>query len=151
MNHSDNSLFHNSIIKSVKYSANPSIKNNGFSLVAALFVIIVLGLLAAALFRMTQTANIAVAQETLSIRAFFAAETGAQTAAMQIFPLSGAGSCNNQTINFTNPGLIGCSAIVQCVSYTADGDTYFEVSSQGQCSSGDLQTSRTLEVMLKDI
>lgn len=126
-------------------------QNQGFSLVAALFVIIVLGLLAAALFRMTQTANIAVAQETLSIRAFFAAESGAQSTAMQIFPLSGAGTCANQTINFTNSGLIGCRATVQCVSYTADGETFYEVNSQGQCSSGDLQTSRTLEVMLKEL
>jgi MSHA biogenesis protein MshP len=123
----------------------------GFSLVAALFIIVVLGILAAALFRMTQTSNIAVAQEVLSIRAFFAAESGAHAAAMRIFPLAGASSCSAQTINFTAAGLVGCSANVNCTSFVAEGITYYRVASEGQCGSGDLQTSRTVEVMLKDI
>lgn len=138
-------------MKNVTVIKKHSVNSKGFSLVAALFIIVALGLLAAAMYRMNQTSNVAVAQEVLSIRAFFAAESGAHTAAMQIFPLSGGGACNNQTINFTASGLIGCRAIVQCASFVADGETYYSVSSEGQCGSGDLQTSRTVEVMLRDI
>jgi MSHA biogenesis protein MshP len=100
---------------------------------------------------MTQTSNVAVAQEVLSIRAFFAAESGAHAAAMRLFPITGASSCSNQTLNFTASGLVGCSAIINCTSFVADGETYYQISSEGQCGSGDLQTSRTLEVMLRDL
>ncbi len=124
----------------------------GFSLLTTLFVIIILSLLAAALFRMTQSGNIAVAQEVLSIRAFFAAETGAQAMAMDIFPLAGAGVCTNRTINFTANGLVGCRASVVCTTTIVNGENYYRVTSQGQCAIGsEKETSRTLNILLKDI
>ncbi|WP_144392394.1 hypothetical protein [Pleionea sediminis] len=126
-------------------------KISGFSLLAALFIIVVLGLLAAALFRMTQTANLAVAQEVLTIRAFFAAESGAQASAMSLFPIGGTGSCNNQTINFSINGLTGCRAIITCTNFIADGETFYRITSEGQCGSGELQASRTVEGLLKDL
>ncbi len=126
-------------------------QNSGFSLIAALFIIVVLGLLAAALFRMTQSSNVAVSQEALSIRAFFAAESGAQAAAMDLFPIGGGGACNSRTINFTNSGLVNCQATITCTSFVADGETFYRVSSQGQCSSGELQTSRTVESLMQDL
>ncbi|WMS85939.1 PilX N-terminal domain-containing pilus assembly protein [Pleionea litopenaei] len=138
--------FHNSqrILNRQSYS-----KQSGMTLVMALFIIIVLGLLASFLYQMTQTANSATAQEVLSIRAFYAAESGAQAAAMQAFPLTGGGACNNQTINFSAPGLINCSSQVTCNSYTADGLDFYSVVSTGRCGSGENQTSRTIEVLLK--
>ncbi len=123
----------------------------GFSLFAALFVIVILGMLAAAMIQMTQTSNVAVAQEALSIRAFFAAESGAQAAAMDVFPLSGGGSCSNRTINFSSNGLVGCSAIIQCSSFNSDGENYFQVNSEGRCGSGDLSTSRSIDLLLKEL
>ncbi len=126
-------------------------KVKGFSLIAALFVIVILGLLAAALYRMTQTANVGVAQEVLSIRAFLAAESGAQTAAMEAFPLGGAGVCNSRTINFSSNGLVNCSVNITCSAFASAGETYYQIESQGQCSTGDLQASRTLEVMLRPL
>ncbi|MEE4245311.1 MAG: hypothetical protein V2I33_07855 [Kangiellaceae bacterium] len=125
--------------------------SRGFSIFAALFIIIVVGLLAGTILRMTQTSEVAVAQETLSIRAFFAAESGVQAVAMQIFPLTGGGFCNNQVINFAANGLTNCRATITCNAYVADGENYYQVVSQGQCSSGELQASRTIESLMRDI
>lgn len=127
-------------------------KHAGFSLPAALFIIVILGLLAVALFRMTQTSEVSIAQEVLSIRGFYAAESGLQTAAMSIFPVSGgAGVCNNFTLNFTTTGLSNCSASVTCSQYVADGKNFYNIASTGQCSSGELQSSRTVEALLSDL
>ncbi|NVJ62351.1 MAG: hypothetical protein HWE27_18330 [Gammaproteobacteria bacterium] len=126
--------------------------SSGFSLPAALFIIVILGLLAIALFRMTQTSEVAVAQEILSIRGFYAAESGLQTAAMSAFPVSGgAGTCSNFTLNFSTSGLSNCSATVTCTSYISDGTNFFNITSTGQCSSGELQSSRTLEALLRGL
>lgn len=125
-------------------------KTRGSTLLIALFIIVVLALLATLIFRMNQTATIATAQETLSIRAFYAAESGAQTAAMQVFPLSGGlGACTNSTINFSNAGLINCSAVISCQSYSADGEQFFDIASVGRCGSLENEASRTIEVLLK--
>ncbi len=126
-----------------------SYKCKGISLFLSLFILVVLGLLAAALFRMNTIGETSVARETLSIRAFFAAESGLQSNAMQLFPLAGVGACNNQVINFAANGLTGCNATVTCSGFLSDGEQHYIVSSTGQCGTGDSTASRTLEAMFK--
>ena len=127
-------------------------KQQAFSLFAALFIIIILGLLGTTMLRLTQYGNLTVAQEVLNVRAFFAAESGAHGVAMGVFPTTGAGACNNQVFNFSQAGLTGCRATVTCSTVTVNGENYYRVSSTGQCAVGsEVETSRTLQVMLKDI
>lgn len=128
-------------------------KQAGVSLAMLLFVIIIVSLLAAAIIRLTTESSVSTAQQVVSTRAFFAAESGAQLQAMALFPISGgAGACANQTYNFTVAGVNACSATTTCNTITVNGEDYFQVTSAGQCNIGQpLQATRTIEVRLKDI
>ncbi|MCO7226302.1 hypothetical protein [Pleionea sp. CnH1-48] len=128
------------------------IQQQGFSMLTVLFILVLLGVLAVAMVRLNQSSNVSVAQEVLSIRAFFAAESGAQSAASEIFPISGAGSCSNRTINFTTAGLTGCRAQLTCSSFTVDSEVYYRITSVGSCAIGtEYEASRTLQTLLKEI
>jgi len=127
-------------------------KQNGISLAVLLFIIIILGLLAATMVNLTSQSTQANAQQVISVRAFFAAETGAQRQAMSIFPIGGASSCSNQNFNFNVEGLNGCTATTTCTPVVVNSQTYYQVSSVGQCNAGSpLQATRTIEVRLKDL
>ncbi len=128
-------------------------KQAGISLAFLLFAIIIISLLAAALMRLNSQSSIGVAQQVMSTRAFFAAESGANLQALAIFPVSGAtGVCGNQTYNFTNQGLSGCRATTSCSEIQVEGVSYYQVVSQGQCNIGNpLQATRTLEIRLKQV
>lgn len=127
-------------------------KQGGISLAVLLFIIIILGLLAATLVNLTSQSVQANAQQVISIRAFFAAETGAQRQAMSIFPISGATSCSNQNFTFNVDGLNGCTANTTCTPVVVNSQTYYQVSSVGQCNAGSpLQATRTIEIRLKDL
>ena len=124
----------------------------GISLAVLLFILIIIGLLATALTNLTSQSTQANAQQVIATRAFFAAESGANLQAQSIFPLTGASSCANQTYNFTGNGLNGCTATTVCNTITVNSEDYFQVTSTGQCNSGQpLQATRTIEVRLKDI
>jgi MSHA biogenesis protein MshP len=127
-------------------------KQRGISMAFLLFAIIIVSLLAAALIRINSQSELSVAQQVISTRAFFAAESGANLQALAVFPVGGgAGACSNQNYNFTNNGLNGCSASTQCSAILIDTSTFYQIISQGQCNSGQpLQATRTIEVRLKD-
>ncbi len=133
-------------------------EERGFSLPIAVFIITVLALIGAAMVTLSRTGQESVSAEVLSIRAFYAAESGAQLALHNIFPLAGgsigAAGCNalSLTPNFTAAGLAGCSAVVSCTPQTVGGDTYYIVNSTGTCQFGpDGNTAhRSIEVMAKN-
>jgi MSHA biogenesis protein MshP len=128
-------------------------KQQGLSLALLLFIIIIIALLSTALARLNSQSSISNSQQVIAARAFFAAESGAQRQAMAIFPVSGVGSnCINQTYNFTTNGLTGCDAITTCSAITIGTETFYQVISQGRCSSGsDLSANRSIEVRLKTV
>jgi len=128
-------------------------KQQGISLAFLLFAIIIVSLLAAALMRINNQSNISVAQQVISTRAFFAAESGAHLQALAVFPVSGgAGICASQTYAMTAEGLNGCSATTNCNSVTIDAVDYYQITSQGQCNIGHpLQATRTIEIRLKNV
>lgn len=124
---------------------------SGFSLPAAMFILVVLALLAAAVYRTVAISNSSVALEMLSARAFLAAESGAQATMMQLFPTSGVGaSCGLPSWTLTGNGFHDCTVQVRCNTTTADGVTVYAISSVGRCRAGDLQASRTLEVLANE-
>ena len=61
-------------------------KQQGFSIVFAIFVLVVLSLLATAMFNIMAAGSDTVARQVLSARALFAAESGAQRQLNAIFP-----------------------------------------------------------------
>lgn len=126
----------------------PGRRERGFSLPVIIFILVVLALLGTALTRLAATGSQSVAFETLSTRAFYAAESGAQWGMAQLFPLNnGAANCApNTTLNFNPTGLNGCSATVLCTLQTAGGKTFYRVRSQGTCGTGADAATRRIEV-----
>lgn len=130
----------------------------GFSMPIAVFVLVIMALLAAAIVQISSRNNLSSAQEVLSTRAFYAAESGASWAMSQLF-FNSAGSAtkafsdttcaspvNGQTLNFTVPGLAGCSAVLACTAETIDAIGYYRVTSTGACGAGQVQATRVVQV-----
>ncbi|WP_196139766.1 hypothetical protein [Aliikangiella sp. G2MR2-5] len=117
-----------------------------------LFIIVILGLLAATLVSLNSLSTQANAHQVISTRAFLAAKSGADYMAMRVFPQSGASSCGNTTLNFTTNGLNGCSASITCTAIPVGSNNYYQILSNGVCNAGQtFQASRTIEMRLKPI
>lgn len=122
----------------------------GFSLPMALFILVILGLLAVVLFRTIALGQLSVTQEVLSARAFLAADSGAQAAMMRLFPVSGAAaSCTGGaglSETLTVSGLQQCAITVVCSQAMVDSEAVYSVTSTGTCTAGSLRASRVIEV-----
>ena len=129
-------------------------KQHGFSLILVLFLLVVVSMLVVAMARLNSGGQQAVSQEILSVRAFWAAESGAQAMAMRTFLIDGAVpiACPADfSINFpaAATGLNGCAANVSCQVVSAAGRTVFTVSSIGTCDGGTERSSRRIDVALR--
>jgi len=137
----------------------------GLSIAIALFVLVVLAMLGAAMTRIVGQGQESVAREVVSIRALMAAESGAERGLQQI--LSGASSCggnlNNPPASFasllswsmTGSGLAGCAADVSCGLTMADNnqdgaDTpHYTIRSVGSCGPVNSRAVRIVEVQAR--
>jgi len=138
-------------------------KQQGSTLVMAIFIMVVLVLLGNSLLQILASSDEGVAQEVIGTRALAAANSGMQAQLQQLFPLNGAAlSCPASTSynGFTSvTGLYNCSATVTCDNYaTIDGTNYYRLESTGTCGFGDLATndaavlsSRTVQVEAKEL
>ena len=113
-------------------------RQDGFGMPMVVFILVIMTLLATAMVQLSSTAAISIGHEIQSNRAFYAAESGAQWAMNQLFPpTGGGGACfipNPTVLNFTQGGLNGCSASIQCQSPGAfNGSTHFLITSTGSC------------------
>jgi MSHA biogenesis protein MshP len=134
-------------------------RQSGSSLVIAIFVIIVLSLLGAALVKILDSSQESVAFEVFGTRAYNAAQTGIQWQLAQLFPLDGNIKMCSEISN-TPPdisavsGFEGCEiqlSVSSCVDFLHDGSRYYTIMSTGQCSVGAEITSRTLEVEARSL
>ncbi len=135
---------------------NNSTHQQGFLLPLALFILVVMGVLALTISRtsiQTQTSSI---QEFTNIQAFYAAESGAQRGMQHLF-LNAAllradvdGRCAgwNQTINFTAAGLRACTAQVSCAFATDAGNirSFYTLTSVGICGPDQYRAERSIQV-----
>ena len=135
------------------------IKQQGSSLVLALFVIIVLTLLGSVLMKMISTSSETVSQEVLGTRAYMAANSALQGELQRVFPLNGAAGVCNANNSFTYdfqtsanediPGLYDCQASTTCVNYHTDSVNnvnYYRLTSTGECGSGAMASNSTVIV-----
>lgn len=120
----------------------------GFSLPIAVFILVILALLASVAVTLMNRGQQSVSQEILSTRAFYAAESAAQLALQRLFPLNGgAANCPaTTTLNFNTTGLNACQSSVSCSSLVAGSRTLYTLRSRASCNSGDLVTVREIEV-----
>jgi len=126
-------------------------RHKGFSLPAAIFILVVMALLAAAAVNLLNKGLKGVTQEVLSTRAFYSAESGAQYVLGQLFSLSGgvANCAASSSLNYSATGLAGCSSSMTCSSRSIGSVLYYSINSTGVCSSGSDRAVRQIELLAR--
>ncbi len=133
----------------------------GFSLPVVVFILVIMALLAAGITQLSSRSNLAAAQEELSNRAFFAAESGASWAMSSLFFNAGGAAdkafsdaactaVSGSVLNFARAGLATCSATLSCSNQALGTAGFYRLQSQGSCSTGQTKTFRTVEVGAKN-
>lgn len=124
----------------------------GSALMIALFVIVVMALLAAAMGRFLVDSGEKNTVEVRSVQALLAAQSGLEIALYQLFPNRPAASslkrCDlvlaTRQFNGT-PGLVDCKVEVSCqevpVTYNNQSSTGYRLESVGTCGSSDLSSA----------
>lgn len=111
----------------------------GFATAAAIFLIVVLALLAVGMVRIHTTGHTGLSQEYTSARAYLAARSGLQWGMYQAV----YGGNGNATISFSAGALGGTQAGVSSNSATIDGDVFYVIDASGSYgSSSDAEYSR---------
>ena len=126
-------------------------RHKGFSLPMAIFILVIMALLAAAAVSILGKGQAGISQEIMSTRAFYAAESGAQSVLNQLFPLNGAAAnCSaGSSVNFNSTGLNSCNANMTCTATTIGSETFYIVNSTGTCSTGSITTVRDIQIMAR--
>lgn len=142
-------------------------KQGGSALAIAVFIIVVMSLLATGISKSISSSEEQTVYEVFGTRALLAAESANEMALSQIFPLTGSGVCTaSQNTYFNQNGLLNCVATTTCSSRDPDlvGTTYYQVISTGICKAnlnndtGDFScgnekicVSRSIEVEAKEL
>ena len=118
----------------------------GAALMIALFIIVVMAMLAASLINISSDADEGVNVEVWSLRAFNAANSGADAALAQLFPLNGsAPSCGNVSNQWTPPaipGFSGCASVqLSCNTLTDGSASLYRITSTAVCETGQCDSS----------
>jgi len=123
-------------------------KQRGLGLPVAIFIIVVMAFIAVGVTQMTTASSKSYAQNVLSTRAFYAAESGAQLRLNTVISTSPC-ACGTagQTFTFSVTGLNNCQAVTTCNQLTAGADTYCTISSVGSCDGSN--AVRQIEVRVK--
>jgi len=106
-------------------------KQHGVSIVAAVFLITVLALLATAAVQLVATGQQSLSQEITSVKAYFAAQTGLQWGMYQSVYTSPSSSHN---ITLANGGLSSTNVTVSFSPSIIDGNTFYLIEANGQYS-----------------
>jgi len=126
----------------------------GLGLPATIFLIVILSLIVLAMGDLTEQSNLGFGQDYQSLRAFYAAESGAQVALNRVFV--GGTACDDAAlvdIDFdsagSNPGLDDCTTVLACSSIVVDVSTYMTFVSTATCGSSYELATRSIEVRAK--
>lgn len=130
----------------------------GSSLVVAIFIIVVMSILAAVIARVLSASSRATVDEVYGSRALAAANSGAQVFMTDLFPLgqdgaSSAACSTGRNQAFTSPGAERCDVVVTCQErdYTSDYQlTHFRITATGQCNAAGKNYSRQIIVEAVD-
>ncbi len=100
----------------------------GFAIASAIFLIVVLALLAAGMVQIASTSHTSLSQEYTSARAYLAARSGLQWGMYQAI----YGGSGNATITFSSGALAGTQAAVSSNNSSVDGDTFYRIDASGR-------------------
>ena len=139
------------------FTASPKLPKHqhGASLVLAIFIIVVLSLLAAAMLRTISAGSENVAREVVSTRAFLTAESGAEARLNDLFMggVACTDACSAPGVkNYGgNANWLNCSAQVSCCRYNpGTGENYYQLESVGRCGPAGDRAVRVVEVRARD-
>ena len=126
-------------------------KQQGLGLPLAIFIITVMAFIAVAINELSEDNARITGVNVLSMRAFYAAESGANVGLHLLFPPTGTpATCNAGLVSnhsFTGAGLAQCNVSVSCTSVVSGSNTLVELTSTGTCGSGDEQATRVVQVV----
>ncbi len=123
-------------------------RQQGIGLPSALFLIVVMSFIVAAINQLNDISAKTYGREWLSQKAFYAAESGAQMAATQILNSDFAPSCTTPSVSLTAAGLANCRYTVTCDQQSFNGLNFYTLTSVGQCGVGRDQATRIIQVRL---
>lgn len=131
-------------------SYNNRRKQQGIGLPATIFLVVILSIIVLAMGELTEQSGLGFGQDYHAMKAFYAAESGAQVALNRVFVGGVACSAPMTAIDFDssgdNPGLNNCTASIDCTSVLVDGITYYTFLSTGSCGGGFEQAQRSIQV-----
>jgi len=113
-------------------------KNTGFALVSALFVVVILSLIGAYIVSISALTRSSTNLTMQGVKAYYAARSGLEWGTFMVTNGAGPYNCPTSptTLNLTQGGLTGLTVTINCAanSYTEAGTTYkiFQLSAQGQ-------------------
>lgn len=124
-------------------------RQRGFSIVAAVFILVVLSLLAAAMLRLISSGSDSVAREVISARTFMAASSGAERHLKEIF--TDGMACTAAPLSYGDMGLLGCIDVeVICEQVTVAAINYYTITSTAQCGPVSQPSTRIVQVQAID-
>lgn len=118
-------------------------------------MVIIMGVLALTMSRVTSQTGVGAIQEGISIQAFYAAESGAQHGMHQLFfdqstrtAVDNNCTALSTTVNYSVAGLTSCSADVSCSLANDAGNTtsFYTITSAGSCGAGQILAQRIVQV-----
>ncbi|QOL26755.1 hypothetical protein LP316_05500 [Thalassotalea sp. LPB0316] len=143
---------------------------SGSMLVIAIFIMVVMLLIGAAMVNILATSGQTVAYEVSGTRAYLAANSGAQRKLLEIFPLddgvnngqakmcdgsdllTAPSSTSNQTFQLVvDHNKNRCNVAVSCEDFHHDNVTYYQIASTATCDLGADSTSRTVIIEARSL
>jgi MSHA biogenesis protein MshP len=120
-------------------------QKTGFGLPTAIFIILIMSLIAIVITRQSQVSAELYSRNFLSTQALLAAEAGIELNLTELTRTNGSCLTTNP-ITFSTTGLQGCSATFVCQSQSVDGITFTDVTSTGTCGQGIDASARRIRV-----
>lgn len=137
--------------QALTFQRNSWHRQAGLGLPSALFLILIMILIVAAINQLNEMSAAAYGREWLGMRAFYAAESGAQLSAVyvltpEVAPVCDANFINN--LNLTTFGLSECRVNVVCDEVIVQANSYVTLTSTGVCGTGIDAASRAIQIRL---
>ncbi len=127
----------------------------GSAIVIAVFIIVVMSLLAAALTRMLQDSQQGVGYEVYGTRAYLAANAGVELGLLKLFPLGGGAVVCDYTLNLDLSAQVafhGCLIEYSCATKLVDiNNKIYQVDSTAKCDAGEFVTRRKIQAQAKEL
>ncbi len=122
-------------------------RQRGLGLIGALFLILVVVLLVAAIHRTVVLGARGTSLSVMNHKALLAAHSGAQLSLNRLYAPLGTGNCAAAVWDLQNvAALRNCNAAVSCRADVVRGVSYFTIESTGACQDGAVSAQRQVLV-----